>query len=73
MNAIEAKSTIKAINRHLRRHRVLEGGLKFGLDHITWSICHPHMARMVDKAGQVITGRAGRFLPCWRYSRSKPA
>lgn len=67
-----AVCTVKAINRHLRRKRVLEGGLKFGLDWVTWNICHPQLAKAVDYCGELITRRTGRFLPRYRYGRTNP-
>jgi len=72
MDINTATSTAKAINRHLRRKQILAGGLMFGLDYVTWRICHPHLCQMLDEAGKAITGRSSRFLPRWRYSNRKP-
>ena len=60
MNKPEAIATVKAINRHLRKH--WHGGV-FGWDYATFSAVHPGLCSVFNKAASVIAGRKGRFLP----------
>ena len=62
----EPKAILKAINRYCRRRRIFEGGLQWGYDYATWSVCYPQMAREFNRAAAAIMGRPGRYLPIIR-------
>lgn len=63
MNTTEARATIKAINRWVRRTRPFEGGRQFGVDWPTWSACYPQTAQVFLRSARAITGRDGLFMP----------
>jgi hypothetical protein len=63
---VEAKTLIKSINRHIRRKKLFEGGLQYGLDYPTWSFCYPQMSKILNEAAKIITGRDGFYLPKYR-------
>lgn len=58
-----ARVVLKAINRHVRRKRIFEGGRTFGVDFNTWNACYPHIASVFNKAAEIFIGREGRFMP----------
>jgi len=60
---MNARATIKAINRRIRRHGFFDGGKAFGVDYTTWSLIYPQMASTFNAACEELTGRKGRFLP----------
>jgi hypothetical protein len=59
----QARIFIKAINRHVKRRRLFEGGRTFGVDYTTWCVTYPQLARAYQAASEILTGRNGRFLP----------
>lgn len=63
MSKAEAITIVKAINRHVKRHRLMSGGRTFGVDFPTWNVCYPHLAKAFREAGRVIAGRDGLFMP----------
>lgn len=63
---LSAKTLIKAINRHIRRKKLFEGGLQYGLDYPTWSLCFPQMSKVLNQAAKIITGKDGHYLPRYR-------
>lgn len=54
---------MKAINRHVRKARIFEGGKAYGVDWPTWNVCYPHLARAFCNAAEVVMGRKGLFMP----------
>ena len=67
LEQLSAKTLIKAINRRIRRKKLFEGGLQYGLDYPTWSLCYPQMSKVLNQAAKVITGKDGRYLPKYYY------
>lgn len=60
---LDAKIIIKSIDKHIRKRRIFQGGRSFGVDYITWRVSYPHLCAMFDKAGEVVMGRPGRYIP----------
>lgn len=50
----DARSLAKAINRHIRRRHIFEGGRTFGVDYSTWAVCYPHLAREFNQAAALL-------------------
>jgi hypothetical protein len=63
----EAISFAKSIQRHIRKRDIMGAhsgeGQEYGVDFVTWHICHPHLADVFCELGRVVTGRDGRFMP----------
>ena len=58
-----AYSMLRCINRHIRRHKIFEGGRTFGVDWRTWHACYPHLASVFDKHAAIVAGRCVQALP----------
>jgi hypothetical protein len=52
----DARSVAFAINRYVRRRRIGEGGRSFGVEYVTWHICHPQLSTAFNAAIEVLTG-----------------
>jgi len=63
MKLIEAIAIVKAINRHIRKHGIFDGGKAFGVDYNTWACCYPQMATVFNQAASEIKAKPGRYLP----------
>jgi hypothetical protein len=61
MTRTEARVIAKAVDRHHRRRRTFDGG--YGVDYVTWALCYPRTADILNRAGFVLTGRRGNFVP----------
>lgn len=59
----QAIAIVKAINRHIRKHGIFDGGKAFGVDYNTWSCCYPRMSGVFNEAATEIKGKPGRYLP----------
>ena len=59
----QARATLKAINRHVRKERIFEGGRTFGVDWPTWCMCYPQLAMTFQRLAEFVTGRKGCFMP----------
>ena len=68
MTPSEARATVKAINRHIRKDRPFQGGMQYGVDWPTWATCYPQTATLFNRAAQVLMGRDGRFMPIFNYT-----
>lgn len=72
MSNEEARAVAYAINRYVRRRRIGEGGRSFGVDYVTWHICHPQLSAAFNAAIEVLTGRAGKYVPVSLTGRPAP-
>jgi hypothetical protein len=64
MNSIkDALAVAKSINRYVKKSRAFEGGRAFGVDWPTWYACYPQLAGTFNRAGEIIMGRPGRYMP----------
>jgi len=63
MNAPEARTLAKAINRRLRRTKAFYGGGPWGLDFATFQATYPQMCQAFNQAAEILTGKPGRYIP----------
>lgn len=63
MTTTQARQTVKAINRWVRKTKPFEGGRQYGVDYPTWVVTYPQTAQVFRAAAEVLTGRKGNFMP----------